>query len=295
MKFLGKCLSSIVRYADVSRHRFQVCVVDNASADGSQKYIRSQFPDIYLIENPENLGFAKANNVAIRRCQSRYILLVNNDVELISNVIDEMISFMDSNTNVGVTGCQLVDRQNSLQQSYGHFHTFKKEREELLVSIFHPLLRKRSGPVSCIGTSGTCEVDYISGAFFLIRETVIRKVGMLDEDYFFYSEEMDFCYRVKQQTDYKILLMPHLKVIHYGGGSSSAQNKYKYDLQLLKSKLHFAKKVYSKKQLVAYRILSLLSIGVRLVRKLIKGITHSERFELSQWEFYRESFLLYLK
>jgi len=294
-KFLRRCLPSIAYYINLSKYRFQIYVVDNASVDESQDYIRSHFPEINLIQNTSNLGFAKANNIAMRQCRSRYILLANNDVELIYNVLDEMIDFMDENKDVGVAGCQLIDSQNSPQQSHGRFHIFNEECTDLLVSIFYPLLRKRKNTIPYLGSSSAYEVDYVSGAFFLIRESLVTEIGMLDEAYFFYCEEMDFCYRVKQETDYRILLLPYLKVIHYGGGSSSSQNRWKYDLQLLKSKLHFAEKFYPKIWLIVYRMLSIISIIIRLMRKVLKRITHHERFEASQWKFYRDSLLLYLK
>jgi len=284
-----------MHYLGQSRFSFDVYVVDNGSKDGSPDYIKSNFPNIILIQNDENLGFAKANNIALRLCDSRYVLLVNNDVEFISNVFDEIIDFMDRSPDVAVSGCQLIDGKNSLQRSHGSFHTFNNERYALMVDILYPVLKYKHELLRFDDISCSHDVDYVSGAFFFIRRSVLDEIGMLDEDYFFYTEEADFCYRVKQQTRYRTVFIPYLKVIHFGGGSSLSLNRYKYEYQLLSSKLHFAEKFYTRKELILFRLLSVASLTMRMLRCLLKRMIHNEPFDQEQRGFYKKSILLYLK
>ena len=278
-----------------SGYSYQVFVVDNASIDGSQEYIETTFPDICLIKNRENLGFAKANNIAIKQCNSKYLLLVNNDIELPDRVLDDMIDYMELNLNVGISGCQLIAPDNTNQRSFGDFHTFHQECKYLLINIFYPLLRNRESGITCFTDFTEREVDYICGAFFLIRKSVVDQVGAFDEDYFFYVEESDLCYRIKKYTKYRVVFLPNLKVVHHGGGSSSSINQYKYQTQLLKSKLIFAKKYYSWIQFHIYRFFSLLSMLVGCCRKSIKFLIGREVSYPAYWSFFKNTVILYLR
>lgn len=292
--FLQKCLPDIRNSIRNSKYSFEIFLVDNASSDGSCEFVSADFPEIRLIRNQENLGFAKANNMALRQCNSKYILLVNNDIELPENVLDEMISYLEQNPKVGVSGCQLITPDNTPQRSFGDFHTFGQECKGLLVNLLHPLLRNESAPEPYFTDGKVREVDYICGAFFLIRKSVVDQIGMLDESYFFYVEELDFCYRLKRETDFQIAFLPDLKVVHHGGGSSSSINRYKYQTQLLKSKLIFARKYYSRTQLLLYRVLSILTMVVELVRKTIKFLLGREENYQAFCHYFKNTVTLYI-
>lgn len=214
---LRQCLTSVVRETTVSN---EILVVDNGSTDGSADMVVVEFPVAYVIANRKNLGFAKANNQAIAKALGRYILLLNSDTVVLDRAIDRMIEFADQHLEAGVVGPKLVTSDGSLQSSCRNFPWLGNSIIAFLGSVHLLPYGFLSARIHRLWEHDQIrDVDWIIGACLLVRHEVIRQVGSLDEDFFFYSEDMDWCYRIKK-AGWRILFYPDARVIHFGGQSS---------------------------------------------------------------------------
>lgn len=215
---LEKCLKSI--FEQTKNIKFEVFVVDNNSQDGTIEMVKNKFSGVNLIINEENAGFAKANNQAIKLAKGRYVLLLNPDTQILENVLEKMVDFMDKNTNCGVAGCQLLNPDGSLQPSIRRFPRFS-DQALILAKIHHfwPNLGVfKRYLAKDVDYSQKQEVDQVMGAFMMIKHEVIEKIGLLDENFFIWFEEVDYCQRVKN-AGRKVYYTPEAKIIHYYGQS----------------------------------------------------------------------------
>ncbi|KKR21776.1 MAG: Glycosyl transferase family 2 [Parcubacteria group bacterium GW2011_GWE2_39_37] len=177
---------------------FEVFVVDNNSADGTVQMVRDEFTEVKLIANEENVGFAKANNQAIKLCQSDYILLLNPDMKPFPDTFKNMVQWMRQNQNVDVAGCKLLDEKNEIVKHVRRFPKFLDQLAivlklpHLLPSILDNYLRVD------FDYNKAEKVDSIRGGFFIIRRETIEKTGLLDEQFFIWFEEVDYCKRVAE-------------------------------------------------------------------------------------------------
>ncbi|OGE32002.1 hypothetical protein A2631_02695 [Candidatus Daviesbacteria bacterium RIFCSPHIGHO2_01_FULL_44_29] len=210
--FLLECLSSVkqvINEADVS-----VYIIDNASSDDSAKTAKQEFPEFNFILNPENLGFGKGNNLALEKIKEGYILLLNPDTKLEKGVISKMLEFMEAHLEVGISTCKIVfpDGRLDLTAHRGFPTPWASFKYYFLKddSLYHLRQMDMSGPH---------EVDAIAGAFMLTRADVLKKVGLFDEDYFLYAEDIDLCFRIKE-AGFKVVYVPSVSIVHYKGVSS---------------------------------------------------------------------------
>lgn len=194
---------------------FEVWVVDNGSTDGSQDMVKKSFPQVKLVETNENLGFAKANNVAIRKTDTPYVILLNSDTKLTQDTFTSMMKFVKERKDVGVIGCKLLNRDGSNQPSAAPFYYIWVIF--LMLFGFDRFLR-RSFDV-------TREVDWVVGACMLVTRDAITKAGLLDEAFFMYVEEAEWCYRIKR-AGYKVLYYPITSLYHLTRGSSTSGKKH---------------------------------------------------------------------
>jgi hypothetical protein len=197
---------------------YEVFVVDNNSEDGSVEMVRDEFPQVKLIANSENYGFAKANNQAIKKSQGRYVLLYNPDMKCFPDSFEKMIKWMDEHKDVGVGGCRLVKEDGS---DFQHVRRYPRLFDQLAVilklpHIFPNILNKYLR--ADFDYNKESEVDSIRGSFFMIRREVVDKIGGLDERYFIWFEEVDYCRQVKN-AGYKIMYTPQAKCIDLKGKS----------------------------------------------------------------------------
>jgi GT2 family glycosyltransferase len=241
---LAQCLRSI--YDTVSNLSFEVIVVDNASTDGSQEMVWQEFPNVSLIANTENLGFAKANNQAIRRNQGRYVLLLNSDTFVRENTIERVVAFMDTHPEAGMAGCKLLYGDGHLQPSCSTFPTLFTEF--CIATGLDRLFSKSSlfgkYRMTYWDFDDVREVDVIMGAFMLVRAIAIDEVGLMDEDYFMYSEEVDWCYQFKEKR-WKIYFYPDVEAVHLWGGSIK-RIRVKMLIQMYCSRIAFFRKYYGR-------------------------------------------------
>lgn len=210
-----KCLTT-VRASHLGDYVMEVIVCDNGSSDGSIEMVKKEFSQVILIENKKNLGFAAGNNPGIKRAKGRYILLLNTDTEIPKDTLRVMVSYMDKNPSIGASTCKLLLPDGSMDPAChrgfptpwvaftylsGLERLFPKTR---LFGEYHQGY-KDFGSIH--------EVDCIVGAFFLVRREVVREIGLMDEEYFMYGEDIDWAYRIREKG-WKIMYNPTVTILH---------------------------------------------------------------------------------
>lgn len=220
--FLEKCLESIEK-SSIKPYQLEVIIVDNNSSDDSVKMVKEKFKKVILIENKENLGFAKGNNIGVKKSKGKCILFLNPDTVVSKDSLKTVLDFLENNPQAGAATVKLVDTKGVLDEpSHRGFPTPWNAISHFsgLGKLF-PKSRVFSGYT--MGWSkdlnSAHEVDSISGAFFCVRREAGEKVGWWDEDYFWYGEDIDFSFRLKK-AGYSIYFLPDSKVLHYRGAAS---------------------------------------------------------------------------
>lgn len=237
---LAACLESVRRQTLLSH---EVWVVDNGSTDGSCEMVREAFPEVHLIANGENLGFAAANNQALPLCQGEHVLLLNSDTVVLDGAIDKMAAFLHMHPEAGAVGCKLLNADGTLQPSAnGFYRSWRSLVENRLVHLAWPHRHARTPFLSFWDHNQIRAVDWVTGAALMVRRTVIQEVGLLDADFFMYGEEVDWQYRMKQ-AGARVFFLPGARIIHYGGASSrhivTRMKRQEYE-----SRLRFVRKHY---------------------------------------------------
>jgi GT2 family glycosyltransferase len=257
---LAKCLRCVE--ATVKQVTYEIIVIDNNSNDGSQEMILRDFPQVKLIANTENAGFAKANNQGMEISQGRYFLLLNSDAFVKDSTIDEMVKFMDTRPEAGMSACQLLYEDGRLQPSCYSFPSLTTEFYTALQldKLFAKNREFGKYLMTYWDFNDVREVDAIMGAFMLVRKTAVDQVGVMDENFFMYSEETDWCYRFNRQG-WETLYNPHVQAIHLWGGSSKRMKDEMF-LQLYRSKVQFFRKHYG--TLSAFALKLILGFGCLL-------------------------------
>ncbi len=260
---LAACLSAVE--LTVKQISYEVIVIDNHSNDGSQDMVRGQFPTVKLIANTDNAGFAKANNQGITISDGRYVLLLNSDAFVKENTLDRMVAFMDEHADAGMAGCKLLYEDGRLQPSCATFPTLATE---FYIAVGLDKLFPKSQIfgkylMTDWDYSTLREVDVIMGAFMMVRKSVIEQVGMMDESFFMYSEEVDWCYRFKA-AGWKVYFTPEVETVHIWGGSSKAV-KVETLIRLYRARVQFFRKHYGRLTAFLYKIVlgfnSLVRVG----------------------------------
>jgi GT2 family glycosyltransferase len=211
---LKKCLESIFKYQKDTE--LEVIVVDNNSNDHSQEMLRRDFPYVKLIESKRNLGFSRGCNQGIKESQGRYILLLNPDTELTSGGFEKMIDFMDLNPEVGICGPMMTDQEGNLQfscRSFPSYLTAISSSQSILNRIFPENLLSQKYLLKEKNHSQIREVDWVSGSSLLAKREMLEKVGLLDERFYMYVEDVDLCYRAKM-AGFSVFYFPKVLVIH---------------------------------------------------------------------------------
>jgi len=238
-QLLHDCLKSV--YEQTKGVDFEVIYVDNASTDGSVQMVREHFPDVRIIENERNQGFIKANNQAIRIARGRYVLLLNSDTVLLNNAIAKTVEFADANPQAAVVGCKVLNPDLTLQRTCFMFPSVLNLflAATYLYKIFPKSRFFGREHMTWWDFNDAREVETICGCFSLVRKQAIDKVGLMDERYFVYGDDPDWCYRFKK-AGWKVMFSPEGRIIHYGGQTTS-QKARAFRLQLEGSKLIFMK------------------------------------------------------
>jgi len=237
---LCDCVASI--YAQTRDIKFEVIVIDNASTDGSAEMVTKEFPQALLIENSKNRGFAAANNQGIAIARGRYVLLLNSDTVVIDQAIDKTVSFADRNPRVAVVGCRVLNPDKTLQRTCFMFPSLLNMflSSTYLYKLFPNSRFFGRESMTWWNRNDVREVDVVTGCYMLVRQKAIEQVGLMDERFFMYGEETDWCYRFKK-AGWKVMFAPCAEIIHLGG-QSSKKIATEMALQLRGSILQFINK-----------------------------------------------------
>lgn len=238
---LKKCLSSVYKFPP--KCDFEVFVADNNSSDGTPDMVASNFPQVLLIKNKENLGFAKANNQIIEKARGRYLLLLNPDTEVFEGSIDVLMEFLDKNMDAGVVAPKLINSDGTLQRSCMGFPTLgaMAMRQLFLEALapFNPYTKKYL--MSDFNHDKTSEVDQPMGACLLVRKGIIDKLGAFDPKYYMFFDEVDLCFRIKK-AGWKIFFAPASTVMHHGGTAVKKWSPFKLSKVWTASRNHYFRK-----------------------------------------------------
>ena len=214
--FLEQCLHSVRRAAE--NLQMEVFVVDNNSVDGSVKMVSEKFPEVILIENKDNTGFSKANNQAIKLSTGEYVLLLNPDTVVESDTFSKILNFMDSHPDAGGLGVKMIDgKGNFLPESKRGLPTPSVAFYKIFgLSKFFPKSRVFGKyHLGFLDKDQVNPVEILSGAFMLLRKSVLDKTGLLDETFFMYGEDIDLSYRITK-AGYKNIYFPETTIIRSG-------------------------------------------------------------------------------
>jgi N-acetylglucosaminyl-diphospho-decaprenol L-rhamnosyltransferase len=281
---LQACLDSI-RSDGLS---VEIIVVDSASTDGSPDMVREHFPRVQLIEPGENVGFTRGNNIGIEASQGRYVFLLNPDTEIVGDALNLMAAYMDNHPQVGVVGPQLLNDDGSVQSSRRRFPT-------VWTAIFESTWLQPYAPRQILdryyvldrSDNETLHVDWVQGAAIFARREVFDQVGLLDEGFFMYSEEMDWQRRVKA-PGWEVVYYPEAQIIHYGG-KSSEQVVAQRDIYFHTSKLRYFRKHHGKWFACGLRWFLLGNYVWQLVLESVKALLgHKREMRIKRIDAYRQ-------
>ena len=271
--------------AEPTHYTYEIFLVDNKSTDDSLEKLEEYFKDeisrgiIRVIANSSNDGFAKANNLAIEKAKGECILLLNSDTLIKEATIDKCMDYMTKPTNadIGALGCKVSLADGSLDKAC-------KRSFPNPANSFYKLfnIKTSSGKddynLDNLDDNGIYEIDCLVGAFMLVRRTAIDDVGLLDDDFFMYGEDIDWCYRIKQ-AGWRIVYFGQAEIIHYKGASSEDQKTKKRNPKLIyefyRAMYIFYRKHYTKKYNVFVNIAVYIGIAVLLVFNLAKNALRS--------------------
>lgn len=248
---LKKNIASI--YNSEGDFSFEVFVVDNNSDDNSVDMIKKEFPQVKIIANNENLGFAKANNLGLKYAGGKYVLFLNPDMEVIPDTLDLMLGWMDNHKEAGIAGCRLIDSEGKIIL---HVRKFPALADQLAIILKLPHLFPKilnSYLRTDFDYDNEAEVDSIRGAFFMIRNEVIEQIGGLDERFFLWFEEVDYCRRAKE-AGWKVMYTPVCEAIDHVGQSFKQVKRNKSQRYFRDSMLKYFKKWHSYSQYLILKI-----------------------------------------
>lgn len=244
-ELLGRCLRSLEAHP-ASLACMRVWVVDNASSDGTVEFVRQEFPDVELEPLADNVGFSAANNLVLRRTSAPYVLLLNPDTEVTAGALDHCLHTIIARDSVGMLGCQLRLPDGTFD------HAAKRSFPTPVAALAHftgigrhaeagPQLAQYRAPD--IAEDGSGVVDAVNGAFMLVRTAAMQEVGLLDEGYWLYMEDLDWCYRF-HQAGWPVWYEGGATVIHVKGGTSGARRARRQNVAFHRGMGRFYRKFY---------------------------------------------------
>lgn len=243
---LRACLASLQRYP-LTVGQSEIHVVDNASRDGAADMVRREFPDVSVHSLGENVGFSVGNNVALRAVTAPYVLLLNPDTEVRGGALDHMVGEMVQDPSIGMSGCRLVRPDGTFD------HAAKRSFPTPLTAVAHflrvgrrpsasPRLAQYRSPQ--VDERGVGPVDAINGAFMLARHAAIRDVGLLDDGYWMYGEDLDWCYRFHQHG-WNLIYDGRVDVLHVKGASAGKHRRLRQNYAFHQAMVRFYRKFYA--------------------------------------------------
>ncbi|TXK76901.1 glycosyltransferase family 2 protein [Paenibacillus sp. N3.4] len=264
------CIESVI--TSNTSYKYEIILIDNASNDGTIQTVTEKFPQVICQANSENVGFSKANNQGILLSQGRYVLLLNSDTIVQSDTFETMLRFMDENPAVGVSGCKIVLPDGSLDKackrgfptpSASFYYAFGFSK------LFPKTPRFNQYQLGYLSADEAYPIDSLVGAFMLIRREAIDQVGMLDEAFFMYGEDIDWCYRIKQ-AGWINYYYPRTHIVHYKG-ASSRRKPFKIIYEFHRAMILFHNKHYRQKYSWVTNMLVYAGVSVKFLLSLAKN------------------------
>jgi GT2 family glycosyltransferase len=275
---LKNLLISINKFFD----KEEVIVVDNASSDNSAEMVSHEFPDVKLIANKKNVGFASANNQAMEIARGDVFVLINSDAELIDDSLKRAISIIKTNRDYGLIGCKLLNSDKSIQISVGRFpgicYAFLSNTG--LGLLLPSGLKGKMLAGRYLDYNQQLEVDWVMGACMIVRRDVYVEIGGLNSGYFMFGEDMEWCYRIKK-AGYKILYTPFSQIMHYFNKSASSNPERRYYM-MYKNYYSFCNMYLGKTRTTIIRIMNIYGLLLRYVAFKAGLIKTNDPF-LSYW------------
>jgi GT2 family glycosyltransferase len=267
---LARCLSAV--YESSEGLSFEVIVIDNASQDDSALMLKNRFPDVILIENEANLGFAIANNIGVDQANGRFILLLNSDAFVHANAVETLVRSMEAMPDTGASGCRLYYEDGQLQRTA---YSFPTVLTELWTAVGLDKLFPKSRVfgkyrMTYWDLDDIREVDYVMGACLMLRREALEQTGALDENYFMYSEEVDLCYRLKR-AGWKVRFISTASATHIWGGSSRLVQDAETIYRLYSSRMKFFRKFYGSLRTYLYKIVLVIHSSIRILASIFTG------------------------
>ncbi len=271
---LQACLASIE--AGRGALSLETIVVDSGSSDGSPEMVREQFPRVRLIAREDNVGFPRGNNIGLAAANGRYLLLLNPDTEVVGDALAAMVAFLEAHPDVGVVGGQLLNPDGTVQSSRRRFPTVATAFfESTWLQPMAPKSILRRYYTEDLADEETADVDWVKGACLMTRRAVLEQVGPLDADYFMYSEELDWCKRIKM-AGWRVVYLPVAKVVHYEGKSSEQAVTARH-INFQRAKLRYFRKYHGRIVTIVLRLFLLLNYSWQLGLEMFKGLVGHKR------------------
>jgi GT2 family glycosyltransferase len=274
-QLLRQCLHSIL--ANTRLLDLEIIVVDNGSTDGTQAMLADEFPQVHLIQNETNLGYSRPMNQALRAARGRFLLQLNPDTLVLENALDQLAAFMEASDRVGICGPKVLNRDYTLQKPCR-----RGESRPLAVFAYFTGLSRlfprspRLGQylMTYMDENETHPTAGVSGSCMLVRREVVDAIGLLDERFFAYQEDADYCLRARR-AGWEVYYVPSAQIIHYGGWGGSRVQPFRSILEWHRSYYMFYKKHYAREYFFLFNWIYYaamlgklgLTLGVNLIRK----------------------------
>jgi len=282
-ELLALCLDSLLTNLAISALGYEVIVVDNASRDRTVEMVRERFPQVKILANEENLGFAAANNQGLKVSKGDYLLLLNPDTQVRGEALQLMLQFLVSHPQVGMVGPKLLYPDGRFQHSAFSFPTLPM----IFLDFFplnHRLIHSRLNgryPKALYEAGEPFLVDHPLGAAMMVRREIVEQVGPLDEGFFIYCEEIDWCTRMKRMG-WEIFCLPQAEIVHYVGKSTGQFREAMY-VELHRSRYRLYEKHYS----LAFRFMARLIVGLGVRREILKARREARQGKVTEGELER--------
>lgn len=258
-KEIKKCLESIAKFSS----NYEIIVVDNNSEDKTISFIKDFSKNVTLIQEKNNLGFARANNLALSKVKSEYVCFINPDVVLTENIITQSIAVLERNEKIGLVACHLRNKDGSHQQScFNYFNRYVAFCEILHLGVVFPNIIRKHLFQSHYQCEESFYPDWVIGAEMIMRTEDAKRINGFSTDYFMYTEDMDLCMKIKCFLGKKVYFIADKSLIHLGGASEIQNTNYNKQKKMFQNSLLFTEKYYGcdkvlitkKYMLAAYRI-----------------------------------------
>lgn len=277
--FLKACLDSLK--STLENPDCEVIVVDNASSDGSSEMVVREYPRATLIQMMSNGGFSSGNNAGIQVARGRYIVLLNSDTEVRDDALGMMCDYMDQKPRIGALGARLLNFDGSIQMSCRSFPSYRTalfHRKSLLTRLFPGNRYSQQYLMTAFNRDEPVEVDWVIGACLMTRRETIDEVGLLDDGFFMYAEDVDWCFRM-QEAGWTVEYFPQARVMHHYE-KSAAKAPFRMTYERHRSMWRFYKKHYSR-DIVLLDLATIIGIGGRFGMMIVRDAFRSSGREKS--------------